>query len=120
LESRRSPTTQMRSPLIAGEPSPSPRLAIDHARCGPDAGHCLISPVSLDTPLRSGPRHCGQSDGPLGTEFEAAGEIAASENDAWTEKQMMNRTAGRAGERERKRKSVLLKSPLFHKQTFVQ
>src|SRR5215213_3207651 len=28
---------------------------------GPWAGHCLRRPVSDDMPLRSGPRHCGQS-----------------------------------------------------------
>jgi len=58
--------------LIAIEPKPSPRFDIDHARCGPDDGHCLINPVSFDTPLRSGPRNCGQSAGPLGTVFGGA------------------------------------------------
>jgi hypothetical protein len=32
-----------------------------HTNLGPDSGHCPSSPVSLDTPSRSGPRHCGQS-----------------------------------------------------------
>src|SRR5262245_10781876 len=29
---------------------------------GPSLGHCLSKPLSLDTPVRSGPRHCGQSE----------------------------------------------------------
>src|SRR5215213_1596650 len=28
---------------------------------GPSVGHCLRRPVSEEMPLRSGPRHCGQS-----------------------------------------------------------
>ena len=28
---------------------------------GPAAGHCLSSPLSFEIPLRSGPRHWGQS-----------------------------------------------------------
>src|SRR6185436_8836381 len=40
---------------------PSPRFAIDQVTAGPFSGHCLSSPVSLDRPLRSGPRHCGHS-----------------------------------------------------------
>jgi hypothetical protein len=32
--------------------------------------------------LRSGPRHCGQSDGPLGTVFGAVVEFAVSDDDA--------------------------------------
>src|SRR5262245_6223654 len=53
----------MRSPLIATEPYPAPRLDACHKRDGPEAGHCFIKPVSFDSPLRSGPRHCGQSEG---------------------------------------------------------
>src|SRR6185295_16155329 len=33
---------------------------------GPSAGHCLRRPLSRDIPLRSGPRHCGQSEGDAG------------------------------------------------------
>src|SRR5215217_506575 len=29
---------------------------------GPPAGHCLRRPLSDETPVRSGPRHCGQSE----------------------------------------------------------
>jgi hypothetical protein len=65
--------------------------------------------------LRSGPRHCGQSDGPLGTEFEAVGEIAVSDNDAWTENPMMNRAAGSASDKASKRLRFIAISPFFHK-----
>src|SRR5262245_12411532 len=39
----------------------SPRLVAFHASFGPSAGQDLRMPVSLETPFRSGPRHCGQS-----------------------------------------------------------
>src|SRR5262245_4380961 len=58
----RIPCTQMRSPFTATDPYPAPSIEADHASVGPDRGHCLSSPVSFDTPLRSGPRHCGQSN----------------------------------------------------------
>src|ERR1019366_2215592 len=34
----------------------------DHRTLGPPAGHLRSKPVSLEMPLRSGPRNCGQSD----------------------------------------------------------
>jgi hypothetical protein len=40
-------------------PSPSP--CVFHTSGGPSAGHDLSSPVSVEMPLRSMPRHCGQS-----------------------------------------------------------
>jgi hypothetical protein len=99
---------KMRSPRIAIEPKPSPRFDIDQLCRGPDDGHCLRSPVSFDTPLRSGPRHCGQSVGPLGTVFGGAEEFAVSEDDdAWTENQMKRRTAGSASDRAHKRMSFI-------------
>src|SRR5262245_56492108 len=57
----RMPCTQTRSPCTAIEPYPAPSIAADHATVGPDFGHCASSPVSFEMPLRSGPRHCGQS-----------------------------------------------------------
>src|SRR5436190_6432769 len=32
-----------------------------HSSLGPSFGHSLSRPVSLETPSRCGPRHCGQS-----------------------------------------------------------
>jgi hypothetical protein len=63
----------------------------------------LISPASFDTPLRSGPRHCGQSDGPLGTVFGAVMEFVVSDDDASTENQMRSRAAGSANNKVNKR-----------------
>src|SRR5882762_11217662 len=60
------PCTKMRSSLTAREPYPSPRLEIDQTSGGPEAGHCGRRPDSFDRPLRSGPRHCGQSAGGAG------------------------------------------------------
>jgi hypothetical protein len=34
---------------------------MDQTFGGPPAGHDFASPVSLETPVRSGPRHCGHS-----------------------------------------------------------
>src|SRR2546427_1419409 len=93
----------MRAPRIAIEPKPSPRFDIDQLLLGPDDGHCLSSPVSFDTPLRSGPRHCGQSDGPPGTVFVGAEESAVSDDNAWTENQMRSKAVGSASERVNKR-----------------
>src|ERR1044072_9319888 len=36
-----------------------------HSSFGPAAGHCLSRPVSVDTPVRCGPRHWGQSEDEL-------------------------------------------------------
>jgi hypothetical protein len=48
------------------------------------AGHCLSSPLSLDKPLRSGPRHCGHSASavvfPAVTDNKAKAHINANEN----------------------------------------
>jgi hypothetical protein len=33
-----------------------------HSSFGPPLGHSLSKPLSFDTPLRCGPRHCGQSE----------------------------------------------------------
>src|ERR1044072_5943501 len=51
----------MRAPATKGVEYPSPRSFTCQSNFGPSAGHCLSSPLSFDTPLRSGPRHCGQS-----------------------------------------------------------
>src|SRR5262245_11418747 len=58
----RIPCTYTRSPCTAIEPYPAPSIAADHATGGPDRGHCESKPVSFEIPLRSGPRHCGQSN----------------------------------------------------------
>src|SRR5947209_10221115 len=42
-------------------PIPSPMPFAFQAKGGPPLGHCLSKPVSLETPSRSPPRHCGQS-----------------------------------------------------------
>src|SRR5215475_5256597 len=57
----RMPCTNTRSPATATEPYPAPSIDADHATVGPDRGHCFNRPVSLETPFRSGPPHCGQS-----------------------------------------------------------
>src|SRR5215470_2299967 len=93
----------MRSSLTAIEPKPSPRFDIDQLCRGPDGGHCLSSPVSFDRPLRSGPRHCGQSAGPLGEAFGAAASFAIlAANGAppsRTENQMKRKAAVKASDR---------------------
>src|SRR5689334_3028847 len=48
-----------REPTTTGVEKPSPTSFTCHSSFGPPAGHCLSKPVSFDTPLRSGPRHCG-------------------------------------------------------------
>src|SRR5688572_3659578 len=53
----------MRSPCVATDPYPAPRVVTCHNLDGPDAGHFVSRPVSFDRPVRSGPRHCGQSVG---------------------------------------------------------
>src|SRR5262249_61313351 len=103
-----------------GDPWPRRGVYIAQSRRGPGPGHCLSSPVSFDTPLRSGPRHCGQSEGPLGTAFGAAGEFAASDDDAWTENQMMSRAAGSASDGARKRLRFIANFPFFNKKLFTQ
>src|SRR5262252_752424 len=55
------PCTNTRSPMTAIEPYPPPTFVADQTIGGPEGGHECSSPVSFDTPLRSGPCHCGQS-----------------------------------------------------------
>src|SRR5215813_2629449 len=89
----------MRSSLIAIEPKPSPRFDIDQLCRGPDGGHCLSSPVSFDRPLRSGPRHCGQSAGPLGAAASFAILAANGAPPSRTENQMKRKAAVKASDR---------------------
>src|SRR5688572_491086 len=51
----------MLPPATTGVPNPSPRPDTFQARGGPLFGHVLSRQVSFDRPVRSGPRHCGQS-----------------------------------------------------------
>src|ERR1044072_1337546 len=51
----------MRAPTTTGVEWPSPRSFTCHNSFVPPAGHCFSNPVSFETPLRFGPRHCGQS-----------------------------------------------------------
>ena len=55
------PPTDVVSPPLVRVRVPAPMPVTDHRSGGPDAGHCLSRPVSLETLLRSGPCHCGQS-----------------------------------------------------------
>src|SRR4029079_7687195 len=61
LSRLRIPCTYTRSAFTEIEPYPAPSIAADHATGGPDRGHWESNPVSFEIPLRSGPRHCGQS-----------------------------------------------------------
>src|SRR6516225_8341851 len=49
---------------MAGPEKPIPRFLDVHNSFGPSLGQPLSRPVSLETPVRSGPRHCGQSAAP--------------------------------------------------------
>src|SRR5437764_15385061 len=51
----------MRPSATVGVENPPPRPVIFQASGGPLLGHSLSSPVSVEAPVRSGPRHCGQS-----------------------------------------------------------
>src|ERR1043165_9533214 len=51
----------MRPFAMEGAVYPSPNPVAFQASFGPPEGHAFSRPVSLDTPVRSGPRHCGQS-----------------------------------------------------------
>src|SRR5437667_11185803 len=51
----------MRSPTMAGVEKPRPVLRYVHRSGGPFLGQAVSRPVSFETPVRSGPRHCGQS-----------------------------------------------------------
>src|SRR5579885_332720 len=51
----------MRPLAIASEEYPSPRPVVFQITRGPPEGQDWRSPVSVDTPSRFGPRHCGQS-----------------------------------------------------------
>src|SRR5688500_14578697 len=42
-----------------------------HTNFGPSFGHSFSNPVSLEMPLRSGPRHCGQSSAQTLKEIKA-------------------------------------------------
>src|SRR5262245_25638674 len=119
LARSRDPCTKMRSPLTASEPYPSPRPDIAQICRGPGDRPCLSSTASFDTPLRSGTRHWGQSDGPLGTVLGGAEWFTASD-DAWTENQMMNRAAGSASDRVSKRLRFIAVPPFFHKKLFTR
>src|SRR6185295_2352206 len=43
---------------------------------GPAAGHCGSNPVSFDTPVRSGPCHCGQSNAAAAVVVCMSGPVA--------------------------------------------
>jgi hypothetical protein len=51
---------------------------MDHTFGGPPAGHDFARPVSLETPVRSGPRHCGHSSELLGAVKAPCGRSGAA------------------------------------------
>src|SRR5215471_19245221 len=51
----------MRPPATAREGTPSPSPVAFQRSGGPSFGHSLSRPVSEETLVRLGPRHCGQS-----------------------------------------------------------
>src|SRR4029079_10950736 len=75
----------MRLPTTTGVEKPSPRSFTCHSSFGPPAGHCLSRPVSFETPLRSGPRHCGQSAAATLTTHKAATLRASKHSTALTD-----------------------------------
>jgi hypothetical protein len=52
---------KIRPPATEGAELPVPNPGVFQSSGGPPAGHCFSSPVSRDTPVRSGPRNCGHS-----------------------------------------------------------
>src|SRR6516162_9012349 len=50
-------------PATDGVEKPAPRPVAFQRSFGPPSGHFLSRPVSFDRPVRSGPRHAGQSPG---------------------------------------------------------
>ena len=59
------PVPKMNPPATDGELYPPPTPSTVHSFLGPSFGHSFSSPVCDDTPSRFGPRHCGQSVGPI-------------------------------------------------------
>src|SRR5437762_22535 len=56
----------MRPAATEGVEWPSPSPLAFHSSFGPPGGQLFSNPVSFETPLRSGPCHCGQSPPPAG------------------------------------------------------
>ena len=65
-----------RSPTTTGPLKPSPTF-LSQTTGGPFFGHVALRPVSVETPLRVGPRNCGQS----AAEQTAAAEKARQDFD---------------------------------------
>src|SRR2546426_8069464 len=53
---------------------------MDHTFGGPPEGHDFARPVSLETPVRSGPRHCGHSSELLASAEAPRGKRGAASN----------------------------------------
>src|SRR6266571_8406160 len=68
----------MRPAATDGVLSPPPRPLTFQARGGPSFGHSLSKPVSLEWAVRSGPCHCGQSNGPHKPRWVKAATARAS------------------------------------------
>jgi hypothetical protein len=64
------PSTKIFPPATATDGTPSPSPLAFHSSGGPPSGHSFRSPVSVETFVRSGPRHCGQC--PPGSGGESA------------------------------------------------
>src|SRR5439155_10376233 len=57
--SARAPIVNSFPPTIEKPEYPKPTSLLTHNCCGPLGGHSFSRPVSVETSLRSGPRHCG-------------------------------------------------------------
>src|SRR6266576_2716142 len=76
----------MRPRLTAMPPIPLPIPVAFHTSGGPSLGHSWRRPVSLETALRSGPCHCGQSaaraDGAANDERTDAANASGAKEEA--------------------------------------
>src|SRR5689334_15964732 len=61
------PVANTRPPATDTGATPSPRPVAFQAKGGPPSGHSFNRPVSAETLVRAGPRHCGQSAAGRGT-----------------------------------------------------
>src|SRR5262249_41897154 len=75
-----APIVYSRSATTAGPEKPMPALVKFHSSGGPPLGQALSRPVSLETSVRSGPRHCGQS-APKADNAAAARQAAAGSSE---------------------------------------
>src|SRR5262245_11839150 len=66
-----------------GVEKPSPRPVIFQICFGPSVGQVFNKPVSLDRPVRLGPRHCGQSAGPESAANAVPAASATIKLDIW-------------------------------------